>query len=104
MTDYQLFKKDSFKNQQLNKHKNVPTFYLSIYELLQSFVGPWPLFQFLNPKHSQCSRTVHGGPYGCDTSRLPYFLNNRLTDGGEVVKLKRRPPFSPRKIPGTHFC
>jgi hypothetical protein len=26
-----------------------------------------------------------GGPQGCETSRLPYFLDNRLTDGGEVV-------------------
>jgi hypothetical protein len=24
------------------------------------------------------------GPYGCETSRLPHFLDNRLTDGGEV--------------------
>jgi hypothetical protein len=27
-----------------------------------------------------------GGPWGCETSRLSYFLLNRLTDGGEVVK------------------
>jgi hypothetical protein len=33
--------------------------------------------------------------------RLPHFLDNRLTDGGEVVNLKCRPPFTPRKIPGT---
>jgi hypothetical protein len=48
--------------------------------------------------------TGRGGLYGCETSRLPHFLNNRLTGGGEVVSLTRRPPFSPRKIPGTHFC
>jgi hypothetical protein len=47
--------------------------------------------------------TGRGGPKGCETSRLPYFQNNRLTDGGEVVSLTRRPPFTPRKIPGTHF-
>jgi hypothetical protein len=41
------------------------------------------------------------GPYGRETSRLPYFLHNRLTDGGEVVSLTRRPPFIPRKILGT---
>jgi hypothetical protein len=29
------------------------------------------------------------GP-GAETSRLPHFLDNRLTDGGEVVSLKRR--------------
>jgi hypothetical protein len=33
--------------------------------------------------------TGREGPYGCETSRLPHFLNNRLTDGGEVVSLTR---------------
>jgi hypothetical protein len=42
--------------------------------------------------------TDHGGPQGCETSRLPHFLDNRFTDGGEVVGR------NPRKIPGTHFC
>jgi hypothetical protein len=48
--------------------------------------------------------TGRGGPEGCETSRLPHFIDNRLTDGDEVVSPKRRPPFTPRKIPGTHFC
>jgi hypothetical protein len=39
-----------------------------------------------------------------ETSRLTHFLHNRLRDGGEVVSLTRRPPFTPRKIPGTHLC
>jgi hypothetical protein len=47
--------------------------------------------------------TDRGGPQGCETSRLPHFLDNRLTDDGEV-SLTRRPHFTPRKIPGTHFC
>jgi hypothetical protein len=33
------------------------------------------------------------GPYGCETSRFPRFPDNRLTDGGKVVSLKRPPPF-----------
>jgi hypothetical protein len=37
-------------------------------------------------------------------SRLPHFLDNRLTDGGEAVSLTHLSPFTPRKIPGTHFC
>jgi hypothetical protein len=45
-----------------------------------------------------------GCPWGCETSRLPHFLDNRPTDGGEVVSLTRRPPFTSRKIPATHFC
>jgi hypothetical protein len=32
-----------------------------------------------------------GGPYGCETLRLPHFLDNQLTDGGEVVSLMHRP-------------
>jgi hypothetical protein len=39
--------------------------------------------------------TGRGGPYGCETSRLPHFLDSRLTDGGEVVSCTRRPPFTP---------
>jgi hypothetical protein len=44
------------------------------------------------------------GPYFCETLRLPHFLDSRLTDGGEVVSLTRRPPFTPGNIPGTRFC
>jgi hypothetical protein len=44
------------------------------------------------------------GPQGCERSRLPHFLDNRLTDGGEVVILTCRPPFTPKKISGTHLC
>jgi hypothetical protein len=29
--------------------------------------------------------TGRGGPNGFDTSRLPHFLDNRLTDGGEAA-------------------
>jgi hypothetical protein len=43
-------------------------------------------------------------PRFCETSRLSHFLDNWLTDGGEVVSLKRRLPFAPRKIPDTNFC
>jgi hypothetical protein len=35
-------------------------------------------------------------------SRLPYFLDKRLTDGGEV-KLTLRPLFTLRKIPWYSF-
>jgi hypothetical protein len=38
-----------------------------------------------------------GGPLGCETSRRPHFLENRLTDDGEVVSLKRQPPFTPQE-------
>jgi hypothetical protein len=48
--------------------------------------------------------TARGGPYICETSRLPHFLDNRVTDGGEVVSLTRGLPIILRKISGTHFC
>jgi hypothetical protein len=48
--------------------------------------------------------TGRGGPQGCETSRLPHFLDNRLTDGSEVISLTRGPHFTPQNIPDTHFC
>jgi hypothetical protein len=42
--------------------------------------------------------TGREGPQGCERSRLPHLLDRRLTDGGEVVSLTRRPPFTPREI------
>jgi hypothetical protein len=33
--------------------------------------------------------TGRGGPQGCETSMLPHFLDNRLTDGSEVDSLTR---------------
>jgi hypothetical protein len=35
---------------------------------------------------------------------LPHFLDNRLTDGGDVVSIMRRPRFIPRKMCAAHFC
>jgi hypothetical protein len=43
-------------------------------------------------KGEAISVTRRGGPYGCETSRMPHFIDNRLTDGCEVVSLTRRPP------------
>jgi hypothetical protein len=57
-----------------------------------------------NVKIKAIPETGRGGPWGCETPTLPHFLDNRLTDSGEVISLKRRPPFTPRKIPDTHFC
>jgi hypothetical protein len=41
--------------------------------------------------------TGREGPEGCEMSRLPHFLDNRLTDGGEVVSPMRQPPFTPQQ-------
>jgi hypothetical protein len=37
----------------------------------------------LNIKGKAIPVTDRGGPQGCETSRLPYFIDSRLTDGGE---------------------
>jgi hypothetical protein len=37
------------------------------------------------------------------TSRLPHFLDNRFTDGGEVVCLVRQPHFTPQEDSWTLF-
>jgi hypothetical protein len=39
----------------------------------------------------------YGCPYGCETLTVPQYLDNQLTDGGKVVSLTRRPPFSPQE-------
>jgi hypothetical protein len=56
------------------------------------------------PKDNTIPVTGHAGLEGCEMSRIPYFLDSRLTDGGKVVCLTRRPAITSKKIPGTHFC
>jgi hypothetical protein len=57
--------------------------------------------------HATCGKkkvipvTDYGGPYGCETSRLPHFLNNRLTNGGEVLSLTCQP--AGRHLPPGRF-
>jgi hypothetical protein len=43
-------------------------------------------------------------PLGLREVEAPTFSDIRLTNGGKVVSPTRRPLFTPRKIPGTHFC
>jgi hypothetical protein len=62
-----------------------------------------PVHMFLDGEGKAIPVTGHEGLKGCETSRLPHFLYNRLTDGREIVIPTRRPPFTPREILGTHF-
>jgi hypothetical protein len=43
-----------------------------------------------------------GRPLGLREVEAPTFSDIRLTDGTKVVSPKRRPLFTPTKIPGTH--
>jgi hypothetical protein len=62
------------------------------------------IYEFQQKVSKAIPVTGRGGPQGCETSRLPYFLDNRITGDGEVVSLTRRPPYTARKIPDTRFC
>jgi hypothetical protein len=42
-------------------------------------------------------------PLGLREVETPTFSDIRFIDGVKVVSQTRRPPFTPRKIPGTHF-
>jgi hypothetical protein len=59
---------------------------------------------FKDKKSKAIPVTSRGGPWDCETSSLPHFVDNRFTDGGDVVSLTLWASFIPRKIPGTHFC
>jgi hypothetical protein len=54
-------------------------------------------------KSKATSVTGREGPECCETSRLPHFLDNRLTDGSEVVNRTRRPPFTPQEDSSYSF-
>jgi hypothetical protein len=43
-------------------------------------------------------------PLGLREVKAPTVSDIRLVDGGKVVRPKRRPFFTPRKILDTHFC
>jgi hypothetical protein len=44
--------------------------------------GAYPVYKNVKGKGKSIPVTGHEGPKGCDTSRLTYFLDNRLTGGG----------------------
>jgi hypothetical protein len=47
-----------------------------------------------NSKDKAIPLTGREDPQGCETVGFPHFLDNQFTDGGEVVGLTRRPPFT----------
>jgi hypothetical protein len=66
-------------------------------------VTPEPKVKILNLALSDATKRViparfRGDPYICETSRLPHFIDKRLTDGGEVASLMRRLPLPPGRF------
>jgi hypothetical protein len=55
------------------------------------FISDWNQLFAVMSKGKAMPLTGRGGPRGSETSRLPHVLDNRLTEGGEVVSLTRRP-------------
>jgi hypothetical protein len=53
---------------------------------------------YVKKKGNATPETGNGGPLGCETSRLPHFLDNRLTDGSEVASLTSRPLLPPGRF------
>jgi hypothetical protein len=52
----------------------------------------WGIYSCSIHKVKAIPVTRHRGLYGSETSRLPHFLDNQLTDDVEVVRLTLRPP------------
>lgn len=48
--------------------------------------------------------TGHGGLRAVRHQGSHIFLDNCIADGVKLVGLTPQPPFTPGKIPGTHFC
>jgi hypothetical protein len=71
---------------------------------LLSFLSVYLKTNLIKKKSKTIPVRDRGSPWGCETSRLQHFLDNLLTNGGEVVSLTRLAPFTPKMIPGTHFC
>jgi hypothetical protein len=59
--------------------------------------GYYSIFSKEKIKGKVIPETDHGGPEVYETTRLPYFPDSRLTDGGEFVNLMSRPPFTPQE-------
>jgi hypothetical protein len=51
-----------------------------------------------------CPCTIPWRPKHFDPPRLQHTLDGRLTDDGEVARLKRRLSLTPKMIPSNHSC
>jgi hypothetical protein len=53
--------------------------------------------QSFNKRPETIPVTGREGEQGCETSRFPFCLDNRLTEGGGIISLTRRPRSPPQK-------
>jgi hypothetical protein len=59
-------------------------------------VNIFTLLSIVKKKVKAIPVTGREGPKGSETSTVPHFLANRLTDDSKVVSLTRLPPFAPQ--------
>jgi hypothetical protein len=78
--------------------------YKFVKRIFQTFFTNWLIVEGINliplmlkKKGKAILVTGREGPWGCETIKLQHFLDNRLTDGGEVVGLTRRFSFTPQE-------
>jgi hypothetical protein len=55
-------------------------------------IGP-----YIKSKSKAIPVTGREGPYGCETLKVPHYLDSRLKDGSKFDSLTRRPRFTPLK-------
>jgi hypothetical protein len=65
--------------------------------ILETVSETWLLIVYGKAKGKAIPVTGHGGPLGCETLRVPHYLDDRLTDGCKVVSLTRQLPFTPQE-------
>jgi hypothetical protein len=77
-----------------------PSFQTPTTGVAQCGTGLMPSLTYIHLRGKKCKAipvSGNGETQDCETSRLPYFLDNRFTGGGEVVSLKRRSLFTPKE-------
>jgi hypothetical protein len=66
-------------------------------------LGITHLYKYERVKINAIPVPGRGGPWGCVTSKISHFLDNRLIDGGVVVSFALGSPFTPKEDSHTHF-
>jgi hypothetical protein len=58
--------------------------HLQKYPVISHYFGNVQILEFVEFLIKAILVAGHGGPQGCEMSRLPHFLDSQLTDGSEV--------------------
>jgi hypothetical protein len=75
---------------------------LDLYRTEFNFAISFILWKF-SIAHEKVNLSLLHAVEAWDVEGPTFCLDSRFTDGGEIANLTLQPPFTPRKIPGTHF-